>query len=192
MDETIRCPECGYRFSKSEANYYINSGDITISVNGSIKQCVAYIEVESSPIELEDEVEFWVGRKIVINLNKTDNGTPAQVLENIEFDVEILNSTIDKTYILGDDYSQLSQTTIETDSDGNAQIVIITYEENVRVQISEKYNKYYIDDGPIIIDFILRGDSWTSQIVQPTGTLGNLVSIKQEGEEFEFSLQIKK
>ncbi len=191
LDETIRCPECGYRFSKSEANYYINSGDITIGINGSIKQCVAYIEVESSPIELEDEVEFWVGRKIVINLNKTDNGTPAQVLENIEFDVEILNSTIDKTYILGDDYSQLSQTTIETDSDGNAQIVIITYEENVRVQISEKYNKYYIDDGPIIIDFILRGDSWTSQIVQPTGTLGNLVSIKQEGEEFEFSLQIK-
>ncbi len=191
LEETIECPECGYRFSKSEANDYINSGDITIGINGDIKQCVAYIDVEGSQIELEDEIEFWVGRKIVINLNKTDNGTPAEALENIEFDVEILNSTIDETYILGDDYSQLSQITIETDNEGKAQVVIITYEENVRVQISEKYNKYYIDDGPIIIDFVLRGDSWTSQIVQPTGTLGNLVSIKQEGEEFEFSLQIK-
>lgn len=181
----FECPQC--------QNTDFSEDNVEVYVNGTKKQHVGIISVYPTPIHLEDSVEFWVGRKIVIDLNKTDNGIPAQALENIEFEVEILNSSVDKTYILKDDYSKVIQTSIVTDKDGKAQIVIITYEDNVRVQIQEKYNQYYIDSGPIVIDFAYddKTSSWTPTIVTPTGTLGNLVSIKENRqEEFTFDLNI--
>lgn len=185
LEDDIECPNCTCdEFS---------SDNVSISYSGSVKQRVAIVTTHPSPIHLEDSIEFWIGRKIVIDLNKTDNGIPAQALENIEFDVAILNSSIDKTYILKDDYSKVLQTSIVTDKDGKAQIVIITYEDNVRLQIQEKHNQYYIDTGTIVIDFAYNSStsSWTPTIVSPTGTTGNLVSIKENRqEEFTFELNI--
>lgn len=185
LAETIQCPMCGYAFS----NMDINLGIITIAMNGNIKQCVAYIETQENSINLEDEIKFWAGRKIVINLNKTDNGPQEQALENIEFDVELTSGEL--SYFQTDAGDRPSSMRITTDANGEVQLVIITYDENVTVTFNEIDNKYYFNDGPVVINFTYRDESWSTQIVEPTGTYADLVSIKQEGEWFEFSLQIK-
>lgn len=139
--------------------------------------------------EEEQEIEFWPGRKIVIDLNKTDNADTA--LENVSFDVQLGNTDVSKTYILEADKTRTNKTTVTTDSNGKAQITIISFEDNVRVILDELQNQYYINPGTMTIDFNFRNDTWTPTIVTPTGDGKNLVSIMQGREnEFEFELNI--
>lgn len=152
-------------------------------------QDIIIVEVTCDTVEEEQEIEFWPGRKIAIKLDKTDNAVLANALANIEFDVTLTSGELSYFQTVAGD--RPSSMRVTTDANGEIQLVIITYDDNVRVTFNEIDNQYYFNDGPVVIDFTFRNESWTSQIVEPTGEHRDLVSIKQEGEWFEFSLQIK-
>lgn len=86
----------------------------------------------------------------------------------------------------------MTSTTITTDANGKSKITIITNKDTVRVTINEKNNKYYINEGPIVIDFVYNKGSgtWTSTIVQPTGDARNRIKITQQGEYYQFKLEV--
>ena len=173
-----RCEQCYGRLSLYKA-----------TSERKLNQDLIIVEVSCDTVEEEQEIEFWPGRKIVINLDKTDNAVLANALADIEFDVDLTSGEL--SYFQTATGDRPSSMRVTTDANGEIQLVIITYDDNVRVTFNEIDNQYYFNDGPVVIDFTFRNESWTSQIVEPTGEHRDLVSIKQEGEWFEFSLQIK-
>ena len=171
---------------------YVCGGAVEVMAatrGGKEHQDIAIVEVTCDTVEEEQEIEFWPGRKIAIKLDKTDNAVLANALANIEFDVTLTSGELSYFQTAAGD--RPSSMRVTTDANGQIELVIITYDDNVRVTFNEIDNQYYFNDGPVVIDFTFRNESWTSQIVEPTGEHRDLVSIKQEGEWFEFSLQIK-
>lgn len=140
-------------------------------------------------INEEHEVKFWAGRKLVIDLNKTDNAKLANALKNIEFEVSI--SGDDKAFIKQDDGQKPTSTKITTDANGSAQITIIACGETITVTFTETDDKFYINNGPIVIDFTYNQASktWTPTI-RNSAQLRDVVSIVQQGDWFEFKLNI--
>ena len=57
-------------------------------------QDIIVIAVTCDTVEEEQEIEFWPGRKIVINLDKTDNAVLANALADIEFDVDLTSGEL--------------------------------------------------------------------------------------------------
>lgn len=143
----------------------------------------------SEVINETHEVKFWAGRKLIIDLNKTDNAKLANALGNIEFDVSI--SGDDKAFIKLDDGQKVTSTKITTGADGSAKITIIACKETITVTLTETDNKFYINNGPIVIDFTYNSASktWTPSI-RNSAQLRDVVSIIQQGEWFEFKLNI--
>ena len=119
-------------------------------------------------IELEASIEFWAGRKLEIDLTKVDNGKLANVLKDIQFDVTI--SGDDKAFIQLPDGTKATSTTLTTDSNGESKLTIITTKENITVTFTERDNKFYIDNGPIEIDFTFNTASktWNASIKNET------------------------
>lgn len=135
------------------------------------------------------KVKFWAGRKLEIDLTKVDNGKLANILKDIQFDVTI--SGDDKAFIQLPDGTKATSTTLTTDSNGESKLTIITTKENITVTFTEKENKYYIDNGPIEINFTFNTTSkiWNASIKNET-SLKDVVSIKQDGDWFQFKLKI--
>lgn len=213
----IQCRECGATGTYNPEGFYdelndvayidYNTGDIRIrhktgcskndanivvigyTIGERISQDVGETFPTCTPVEEEQEIEFWPGRKIEIDLEKKDNAAIANLLKDISFDVSV---TGDETYIKLSDNKKVTSTTITTDASGKSKITIITNKDTVRVTINEKNNKYYINEGPIVIDFVYNKGSgtWTSTIVQPTGDARNRIKITQQGEYYQFKLEV--
>ena len=147
------------------------------------------IEYKPTKTEFHEEasIDFWPGRKLVIDLNKTDNAAVANALKGMIFDINVSGDS----YIKTAGTSRSNTATITTDSNGKAQATIITYEDRVRVTLTEHDDILYINDSPIIIDYDYNGGSWSPTIVSPTGAKSNLVSIGQAGNWFQYGINIK-
>ena len=175
------CDYCGTRNSKKNI-------DAVLLTDGD-PQDIAIVSVNSQSINLEKSIEFWAGRKLVIDLNKTDNAKLANALENIEFEVSI--SGDEKAFIKQEDNSRPKTTKITTDANGNSQITIIACSETITVTFTETDNKFYINNGPIVIDFTYNKASKTwIPTIENSVQLRDVVSIVQKGEWFEFELNI--
>lgn len=207
----FKCNSCGNTFSKevtairqngrialdsSVANIACSCGSYDVDITNAAfsdgyvdTQDVAIVMVAPEDIELDASIEFWAGRKLEIDLTKVDNGKLANVLKDIQFDVTI--SGDDKAFIQLPDGTKATSTTLTTDSNGESKLTIITTKENITVTFTEKENKFYIDNGPIEIDFTFNTASktWNASIKNET-SLKDVVSIKQEGDWFQFKLKI--
>lgn len=159
--------------------FYIESGKT---------QDVAIITAVPTPIDIDETITFLPGRKLVINLTKKDNSVIANLLKGIEFDVTV--SADKKTYFVTDENGKQEQISIVTDDKGEAKITIITSATSVKVTLAEKDNKLYINDGPIVINFEYSNKRWTPTIEQPANSTQNLNNIVQQGDWFEFQLDI--
>ena len=207
----FKCNSCGNTFSKdvtairqngqialdsSVGRVACSCGSYDVDVTNAAfsdgyvdTQDAAIVMVAPENIELEASIEFWAGRKLEIDLTKVDNGKLANVLKDIQFDVTI--SGDDKAFIQLPDGTKATSTTLTTDSNGESKLTIITTKENITVTFTERDNKFYIDNGPIEIDFTFNTASktWNASIKNET-SLRDVVSIKQEGDWFQFKLKI--
>lgn len=208
----FKCNSCGNTFSKDvtairqngrialdsrvEENIACSCGSYDVDITNAAfsdgyvdTQDAAIVMVAPENIELEASIEFWAGRKLEIDLTKVDNAKLANVLKDIQFDVTI--SGDDKAFIQLPDGTKATSTTLTTDSNGESKLTIITTKENITVTFTEKENKFYIDNGPIEIDFTFNTASktWNASIKNETA-LRDVVSIKQEGDWFQFKLKI--
>ena len=175
------CPSCG-----SDNNMINDAGFIDGFVN---TQDIATVWVYAQPIDLEDSIEFWAGRKIEIDLTKIDNAKMPNALNGINFNVEI--SGDEKAFIKLDNGQRATSTTITTDQNGQSKITIIACKETITVTLTEEDNIFYINNGPIVIDFTYNKNSKTwSANVRNSAQLREVVSIVQQGEWFEFQLKI--
>ena len=207
----FKCNSCGNTFSKdvtairqngqialdsSVGRVACSCGSYDVDVTNAAfsdgyvdTQDAAIVMVAPENIELEASIEFSAGRKLEIDLTKVDNGKLANVLKDIQFDVTI--SGDDKAFIQLPDGTKATSTTLTTDSNGESKLTIITTKENITVTFTERDNKFYIDNGPIEIDFTFNTASktWNASIKNET-SLKDVVSIKQEGDWFQFKLKI--
>lgn len=217
----LECPGCNGEFSSTCSGFYdslnniLYSNDIERNIQGEHEADCPYVDKRvqltvsrdtqnperlfqdvllaafygGDVIKEEHEVKFSTGRKLVIDLNKTDNAKLANALKNIEFEVSI--SGDDKAFIKQDDGQKLTSTKITTDANGSAQITIIACAETITVTFTETDDKFYINNGPIEIDFTYNQASktWTPTI-RNSAQLRDVVSIVQQGDWFEFKLNI--
>lgn len=175
------CPSCG--------SYNISITDVGFTDGYADTQDIATLYTYAQPIELEDSIEFWAGRKIEIDLTKIDNAKIPNELRGINFNVSI--SGDDKAFIKLDNDQRVSSTTITTDANGQSKITIIACKETITVTLTEEDNIFYINNGPIVIDFTYNKNSKTwSYAVRNSSALRDVVEITQHGEWFEFQLKI--
>ena len=207
-----RCISCGGEFIVSGSGFYDTLRDIIYSNNlsetgghngdcqGTVRQLVQgasrknqdviMVSCENpNHIKENHEVKFWAGRKIEIDLTKIDNAKMPNALNGINFNVEI--SGDEKAFIKLDNGQRVTSTTITTDPNGQSKITIIACKETITVTLTEEDNIFYINNGPIVIDFTYNKNSKTwSANVRNSAQLRDVVSIVQQGEWFEFQLKI--
>ena len=118
-------------------------------------------------------------RTIIVELIKTDNSKAQNPIEGLVFDLSVTGGRI-----------RDGISSVTTNSSGYAKIIIEPDGEGpVSLTLKERYNPYYIDEGPIIINFTYSGGSWTQSTAQNPSNILKLLKVTGSQFEFEVTLQ---